>query len=891
MSKSIVRAQASVPAQREPAIDSGAMASVTNFQSIQLRLPLSMTALLATAIIAAMVFAYVQVRRSAVGAAQERLDKVTGQVADMLQTSIARMGGAIRRDAEKPEFSSFLAAPSPATRAAATKLLTTMRASTKQFVDISLWNERGETLLTTDPGLEGVPSAAKTRILGINAQHDSAVVGPLHLVADTPVFVIGAPVLEKGKVIGYLVERGHLSAAPNGGKAVADLIGPGAGVYVGNSSGNLWSNFWLKADAPPISGSKAHQVIEYTRSGEDGGSKYAIQQRIAGTPWTLLVELPRAYVMGPVDAFLRNASIFGVALLALTAFLLWKLSRNITRPLSDLREAAVAITLGDYSRHVELPRSDELGQLSRAFETMALRVASAQQTLQHQLAQMEESEARFRKITEASFDGIDIVVDDVVRDANRGFAEIFGYTVDEVIGRPVTDFLAEESLAMVRERAQNQTEGMYEFIGKHRTGRKIILEAMTKPHNIGGRPGRISAFRDVTEKRALEAQFRQAQKMDAVGRLAGGVAHDFNNLLTVIMSCTDLLLGDSEEEGSQREDLEQIRDAAVAAASLTRQLLSFSRQEVIQPRLVDVNSVVSTADGILKRLIGEDIELTTVLTDDNPVVKIDKSQLEQVVVNLCVNARDAMPKGGKLTIETQNMDVDEAYATSHWSVAPGRYTVISVADTGIGMDESTQARIFEPFYTTKEVGKGTGLGLAMVYATVKQSGGFIWVYSEPGSGTTFKIYLPLARDGSTAATEPRALPPPSRGDEIIILAEDSAAVRSTARQILERAGYTVLEAPNGKTALEIARKKSNEIHLLITDVVMPEMSGRELTERFVAIRPAARVLYMSGYTDDAVVRHGVVSAGIDYLQKPFSSEALLRKVREVLDAPDRTEAA
>jgi PAS domain S-box-containing protein len=870
--------------RREPAIDPAATARVSNFQSIQLRLPLSMTALLATAIIAAMVFAYEQVRRTAVHAAEDRLDKVTNQVTDMLTTSIIAMSGNMRRDADKPELRAFLLNPSPSTRSAATAALKTIRGTSKQIVDLALWNERGETVASTDSGRGPMPVSVKTRILGLNAQHDSAVAAPLHLVADTPAFALGAPVVDHGKVIGYLVERGRLSGSPNGGKAIADLIGPGAGVFVGNNSGDLWSDFWLRADPPPIKAGTPHQVLHYDRTGAGGGPKYALEQQIKGTPWTLLVELPRSYVMGPADAFLRNATVFTLGLLALGAFLLWRLTRNITRPLSDLREAAVAITLGDYSRHVEMARSDELGQLSRAFETMAGRVALAQHNLQRQLTAMEESESRYRKITEASFDGIDIVVDDVVRDANRGFAEIFGYTVEEVIGRPVTDFLAEESVVEVRERAAQQTEGMYEFIGKHRTGRKIILEAMTKAHNIGGRPGRISAFRDVTERRALEAQFRQAQKMDAVGRLAGGVAHDFNNLLTVIMSCTDLLLSENVEEGSQREDLEQIRDAAIAAASLTRQLLSFSRQEVIQPRLVDVNSVVSSAEGILRRLIGEDIELTTVLTDDQPIVKIDKSQLEQVIVNLAVNARDAMPKGGKLTIETQNMDVDESYATNHWSVAPGKYTVVSVADTGTGMDETTQARIFEPFYTTKEVGKGTGLGLAMVYATVKQSAGFIWVYSEPGSGTTFKIYLPLVEEGTVATAEPKSLPAPSRGDEIIVLAEDSAAVRSTARQILERAGYTVLEAPNGKTALEIARKKATTIHLLITDVVMPEMSGRQLTERFAVIRPSAKILYMSGYTDDAIVRHGVVSAGIDYLQKPFSSDALLRKVREVLDA-------
>ena len=843
-----------------------------------------MTALLATAIIAAMLFAYAQVRGSAVRASQDRLEIATAEITEMLQASIARMSGRLRREGMDPAFSAFLAAPSPRSRAAATAALKSARGSSTQIVDLSLWNERGEPVISTDSGHAPVPAAGRRAILDIDAQRDSAVLAPLQLVADTAAYVLGAPITDAGKVIGYLVERGHLSATPDGGKAIADLIGPGAGVFLGNVSRDLWSDFWLRAEGPPAVDDRRQRIVEYHRGGAKDGVKYAIEQRIGATPWLLLVELPRDSVMRPVDNFLRNATLFTIALLALGAVGLWRLSRNITRPLSDLREAAVAITLGDYSRHVQMQRSDELGQLSSAFNTMASRVALAQQKLQRQLAAMEESEARYRKITEASFDGIDIVVDDVIRDANRGFAEIFGYTVEEVIGRPVTDFVAEESLADVRRRTEEQTEGMYEFVGKHRTGRKIIIEAMTKSHNIGGRPGRISAFRDVTERRALEAQFRQAQKMDAVGRLAGGVAHDFNNLLTVIMSCTDLLLTNDSDPDAQREDLEQIRDAAVAAASLTRQLLAFSRQEVIQPRMVDVNAVVSSAEGILRRLIGEDIELTTVLTDDTPVVKIDRSQLEQVIVNLAVNARDAMPKGGKLTIETMTVDVDASYATTHWSVAPGRYTVISVADTGTGMDEGTQARIFEPFYTTKDVGKGTGLGLAMVYAAVKQSSGFIWVYSEPGSGTTFKIYLPLAHEGVVPATNGKASGGSLRGSEIIVLAEDSAAVRSTARQILERAGYTVLEAPNGKTALEIARKKSNHIHLLITDVVMPEMSGRQLTERFATIRPAAKILYMSGYTDDAIVRHGVVSAGIDYLQKPFSSEALLRKVREVLDS-------
>ena len=881
MSDTILRTTALERAPHNQEVEP-AVAHVATFQSIQLRLPLSMTVLLAAAVIAAMGFAYAQVRRSSINAANERLKRATDQVAELLTTSAQRMGGAMRREGRRPEFSAFLSTHTGESRARAAATLDSMTARSQQLVDVQLWDARGETVLSSPPSRSAVPPDIRKELLRIEPAKDSGIVGRIHLVADTPVFIVAAPIMRGSEALGYIVERGKLSDSPRGARAIAELIGPGSGVFISNTTRDVWSDFWSRASAPPHTPSQSGAITEYVRRGVNRGEKYGREQAIKGTPWLLLVELPRHEVLAPADAFLRNASIFAAALLAIGAFGLWRLSRNITRPLSDLREAAIAITEGDYYRHVELPRTDELGQLSRAFETMANRVAIAQHALQQQLAAVEESEARYRKITEASFDGIDVVVDDVVREANRGFANIFGYSVDEVVGRPISDFVAEESLAAMEDRARNQYEGMYEFVGRHKTGRKLILEGMTKIHNIDGRPGRISAFRDVTEKRALEEQFRQAQKMDAVGRLAGGIAHDFNNLLTVIMSCTDLLLDEVKENETQREDLQQIKQASVAAASLTQQLLSFSRQEMIQPRLLELNGVVSSAENILKRLIGEDISLTTVLTLENPTVKIDRSQLEQIVVNLAVNARDAMPSGGRLTIETQTADVDEAYATSHWSVTPGRYAVLSVTDNGCGMDEATQARIFEPFYTTKAVGKGTGLGLAMVYGAVKSSGGFIWVYSEVGKGTTFKIYLPLAEE-SVATRELQLLPEVRRGTEVIVLAEDSPAVRTTARQILEKAGYTVLEAPNGRTAIEIARKRSTKIHLLLTDVVMPEMSGRKLSEEFSSVRKDAKVLFMSGYTDDAIVRHGVMSAGVDYLQKPFSGDALLRKVREVLD--------
>jgi len=494
-----------------------------------------------------------------------------------------------------------------------------------------------------------------------------------------------------------------------------------------------------------------------------------------------------------------------------------------------------------------------------------------------------QSEALYRKVIEASFDGINITEEGVVCEANRGFAEMFGYSMDEVIGRPLLDFVAEESAEAVRQRVSQGIEGAYELVGRRKDGTKILLEATARTHNIGSRPGRLTALRDVTEKRQLEEQFRQAQKMEAVGKLAGGVAHDFNNLLTVITSCAELVLMDTAEGDPRQENLQEIRKASQAAAGLTRQLLAFSRQQVIEPKLVTIEEVVATADKMLQRLIGEDVELVAVLNEDPVTVKIDPGQLEQVIMNLAVNARDAMPDGGKLTLETSAVELDEAYARTHWPATAGRFALLAVSDTGIGMTERTRARIFEPFFTTKEIGKGTGLGLATVYGIVKQSGGFIWVYSEPGQGTTFKIYLPRVNEAPPASRKAPAVTS-LLGTETILLTEDAPALRAAARQILERYGYTVLEVPSSKEALTLAHSCPGPIHLLLTDVVMPGMSGRELAERFTAQRPEVKVLFMSGYTDDAVVRHGVLRPGTAYLQKPFTPETLGRRVREALDS-------
>jgi signal transduction histidine kinase len=383
-----------------------------------------------------------------------------------------------------------------------------------------------------------------------------------------------------------------------------------------------------------------------------------------------------------------------------------------------------------------------------------------------------------------------------------------------------------------------------------------------------------------------EAHSRQAQKMEAVGQLAGGVAHDFNNLLTVILGSADLLLDALGRDHPEREEAEQIRNAGLRAAELTRQLLAFSRQQVLAPQVIDLSEVVATMDKMLRRVLGEDIDLRTVPSPGLRAVRADPGQLEQVVMNLTVNARDAMPTGGKLTIETANVELDEAYAREHAVVLkPGRYVMLAVSDTGIGMDGATQAHIFEPFFTTKESGKGTGLGLATVYGIVKQSDGWIWVYSEPGHGTTFKVYLPQVTEAAAPAV-PSPVPPVSvRGAETLLLVEDEEPVRHLVEKMLKANGYTVLVAANGDDAERVAGEHEGRIHLLMADVVLPGINGRQVAQLLTATRPGIRVLYLSGYTDEAIVRHGVLEPGVAFLQKPFSPAVLGRKVREVLDSP------
>jgi PAS domain S-box-containing protein len=482
----------------------------------------------------------------------------------------------------------------------------------------------------------------------------------------------------------------------------------------------------------------------------------------------------------------------------------------------------------------------------------------------------------------------------------RGIQEVFGYS-EEGTERPLSWWLEkvhpEDRERLEQELRRSARDSSGDFYSEFRFQKKDgdyrhILDRALIIRDSTGRPVRtIGALVDINDRKLLEEELRQAQKMEAVGRLAGGVAHDFNNLLTVIKGYAELLSAEPADTGTFQRNLEQIRKATDRAAALTRQLLAFSRRQVLALEALEVGEIVQSMQELLQRLLGEDVELETHIGSDLGQVRADRGQIEQVLMNLAINSRDAMPQGGKLVITTDNIDLSKPVSSGRFTVMPGEYVVLTVTDTGSGMDEETQSHIFEPFFTTKEQGKGTGLGLSTVYGIVKQSGGYIWVSSESGKGTSFKIYLPRVFEQAAAAMP---LPVKERegfeqpGSNTLLLVEDEAGIRELTSELLAGWGYEVLVARNGVEGLEIGEKYQGTIHLMLTDVVMPHMNGRDLAHRLRQTRPEMKVIYMSGYTDNLVLQGGMVEEGSDFIQKPFNSETLARRVRAALQSPAAT---
>jgi PAS domain S-box-containing protein len=553
---------------------------------------------------------------------------------------------------------------------------------------------------------------------------------------------------------------------------------------------------------------------------------------------------------------------------------------------------AVASGLLVFRGHISRPEVFLISAAGTLVVTCSfLRLVLTQHRQQQTFEQLKNSELRYRSLFERNLAGVFCTAPDgTYLDCNEAYAHILGYASrDEVLSSNALELYANPSertdrMARIR---REKTFTNLEVRLRRKDGNFVwVLQNSTLMQDAHLNEFIEGTIIDITERKRLEEQLRQSQKMEAVGQLAGGVAHDFNNLLTVIKGYSRMVLDEPWPEEKVRANVGQIDAAAERAASLTRHLLAFSRKQVLQPRVIDLNALLVNLDKMLRRLIGEDVVVETITAPDLGSVKADPGQIEQVIMNLVLNARDAMPRGGKLTLETANVDLDADYARDHDGVRAGPYVMLAVSDNGIGMSPEIQSRIFEPFFTTKELGRGTGLGLSTAYGIVKQSGGHIWVYSEPGRGTTFKIYLDrvdhpaeIIRQGPPA--------PPIRGTETIFLVEDDRQVRDLACSVLTGSGYSVLVAENAPEVAKICEQYGNTVHLLLTDVVMPGVSGREVAKQVTARWPNTKVLYMSGYTENSIVHHGVLDEGTFFLPKPFTPSVLTNKVREVLDHHSR----
>jgi PAS domain S-box-containing protein len=859
-------------------------ASTSRWQSLRVRLPLTIS-LVVTAILAVVVVAaYREVRSALIASGIERSRTASAQVASLLEASLRNSTAQVGNAAKVPTLRESITTRHEGQ-------LAELDATLRKFStgagprSVTLWDDRGtrlaEVVTPARPGATGLtelpPSTAPSSPgLRLWPAGDGAILEASAAVLD----LAPAPA-----TVGFLVIRSSFAVNPPG--LFSRLVGGDAAVLLGNRDGSVWVDLATSRRAAGAISAGSDGV----RLQREGAARVGAVTDVRDSSLRILVDFPESQILAPAQRFLRRMILLTLLAAIASALMIRALTVRVTRPLAELTHATEAVAGGDYTRTVGDARGDELGRLGRAFDAMTKKVAADITERERITASLHDNEERLRYTLSAARIGIwqmDVATGRF--EWSEAMAQLFGMEASALpAGRGAAlDLVHPEdrdavAASLIRDPADRreheigfralQRDGSYRwFVGRSRQ----VTDASGVLRLVG-------VLIDVTEQRTLEEQLRQSQKMDAIGKLAGGVAHDFNNLLTAILGFGQLLLEDLAPADPRREQMEAILKAAARAADLTSQLLAFSRQQLLQPVIVDVNAAVRETTVLLRRLIGENIQLEVVPSAATAQVRADASQLQQILMNLSINARDAMREGGRLTIEVAIVNLDESYGGQHFEVRPGAYVMIAVTDTGAGMTDVVRARLFEPFFTTKRRGEGTGLGLATVYGAVKQAGGYIWVYSEPGSGSTFKVYLPRV-DGEPA---PEAAAPVERvaaGNETILLVEDEEGVRTLATLILERAGYRVVSATSAEEADRTHLQHAGSIRLLITDVVLPGSSGPDLFQRLTLRDPKLKVLYMSGYTDDAVFRTGRLEPGVAFMQKPFTAVVLRQKIREILDA-------
>jgi PAS domain S-box-containing protein len=876
---------------------------------IAVKVPVSLGVLLTVVLVGMSIAAWIEVRRSAVAAAEDRLERVSQQMATMLVRNWRQVLAATQGVADSPEVGAWLADSQSAVRSAVPAAVQVYRdRADAQLVAVELWSPGGERLASAGEARPPYTPDDVARQLARLTPPVRSTVGLLVESGGRVEYSVLSTVLRKGRLVGYLVERRYLSTGPEALRPFTGLIGQDARVIIGNRAGDVWSDFQQRVPGPPLTEADSAVAVRYTRAGVD---VLGHLRPMLPTPWRLGVEFPMASVQAGATGFLARSLLLSVILAAAGAAAGSVVSRRVTSTIVRVSTSAKAMAAGRPSEPVASARADEIGRLATSFNSMASEVERAR-------GRLELLVQRYRLLFDENplpmflFDPESLAILDV----NAAAVRSYGWSREEFVAMTMGDIRPPEDVPKIVDHYRNATPGLSAAgLSRHLRKDGSIMDVEVTRHlmEIEGRRVVLSLANDVTARlvaeRArseteqelrrlnseLEARMRELrrsqeqllhmQKMDALGRLAGGVAHDFNNVTTAILGFTGFVLESLPTEDQRRRDLEEIRGAAERAASLTRQLLAFSRRQVIDVRPLPVNEVVETMDRLLQRLIGEQVELVTTLSPDAGWIHSDIGQLEQVIVNLVVNARDAMPGGGKLGIETARVEIDEAYVATTPEASVGPHVMISVSDTGVGMNAATRARLFEPFFTTKERGQGTGLGLATVYGIVRQAGGHIVVDSEPGRGSVFRVLIPAmeAPGRSWTAPTPRDTPVLA-GTETILLAEDDEVVRRVAARVLRGQGYCVLEAADGAQAIAISDANAvREVHLLLTDVVMPEMSGPELAARLAARRTGLKVIFMSGYTGHTVERDEALPPNAVYLQKPFTVQGVSQIVREVLD--------